>query len=185
MKAKCPICACEILESPVNCDRCGVDYHVDCWKYNEGCAIYGCLPGLPDKSSVLCHGVVTVPGKEVVSTFWLRNTAVFALALIPPSGFALYSQSWFRIFRLPNPTEISVFLFSMLLVTLISYLLEGSKGNSTDRFVVVRIIVSFIVLAGSAFLWFAFVGFSLLIGLRMFCLKRFKGIRTPKLCCKG
>ena len=120
MKVKCPICACEIKETPVTCDRCGVEYHLDCWNYNEGCAIYGCRPpvasttgsglSIMDRSDLSTKGKSTLPvkGKVIVpetvapSSFLLRNAVVFATAIIPPSGFIVYDKPLYRILLLSS-----------------------------------------------------------------------------------
>jgi len=36
---------CSVCNQPANekkCPRCGVPYHLTCWNYNQGCAVYGC-----------------------------------------------------------------------------------------------------------------------------------------------
>jgi hypothetical protein len=41
--ALCPICGEPArAHSYVHCPRCAAPHHVDCWTYNQGCAIYGC-----------------------------------------------------------------------------------------------------------------------------------------------
>jgi len=42
--AHCAVCREPPPSDPVSCPRCGSLYHSECWRYNAGCAIYGCLP---------------------------------------------------------------------------------------------------------------------------------------------
>lgn len=42
---ECPVCAGEIDERQrVVCPRCETPHHLDCYSYNQGCAIFGCDP---------------------------------------------------------------------------------------------------------------------------------------------
>ncbi|MBI3892338.1 MAG: redoxin domain-containing protein [Candidatus Wallbacteria bacterium] len=44
----CPVCAGTIDERRrVVCPRCDTPHHLDCYSYNQGCAIFGCDPGRP------------------------------------------------------------------------------------------------------------------------------------------
>lgn len=185
MKAKCPICACKIVEAPVTCDRCGVEYHADCWKYNEGCAIYGCLPAVSSKSTVSHQGKISLPATEVPSTFWLRNSAVFASALIPPSGFILYSQVMYHGFKFPMSEDMLFAALLMYITSLVAYVLEDRGVDSSDRLVVMRIIVSAIVLAWAPLIWFIFVVGSFLAGLRSYLLSKSHVVNPKELCCKA
>ncbi len=38
----CKVCGETIQESMVYCRRCKTPHHVDCWKYNGACSVYGC-----------------------------------------------------------------------------------------------------------------------------------------------
>lgn len=41
--AHCQVCGIAIEAGAVTrCSRCGAPHHTDCWRYNGGCAIYGC-----------------------------------------------------------------------------------------------------------------------------------------------
>ncbi len=41
----CPVCGCPLDEGEiVTCPGCETPHHGDCWRYNEGCAVYAC-PG--------------------------------------------------------------------------------------------------------------------------------------------
>ncbi|HEU4387268.1 MAG TPA: RING finger protein [Blastocatellia bacterium] len=44
----CSICQCQIApqEQSASCPTCKTAYHLDCWRENGGCAIYGC-PSVP------------------------------------------------------------------------------------------------------------------------------------------
>lgn len=39
---RCAVCASEAIGSVVACEECAAVYHPDCWRYNGGCAVYGC-----------------------------------------------------------------------------------------------------------------------------------------------
>jgi len=39
---RCPVCASAAGAMTRKCDRCETAYHLDCWDYNEHCAVYGC-----------------------------------------------------------------------------------------------------------------------------------------------
>ncbi|MCP4687142.1 MAG: hypothetical protein GY859_03770, partial [Desulfobacterales bacterium] len=48
--ALCAICQTPISASDAeihHCPDCGARYHEECWRDNQGCAIYGC-PGVPE-----------------------------------------------------------------------------------------------------------------------------------------
>lgn len=45
--AKCPVCAQSTAAATVQCPRCAVAYHRDCWAYQEArCTIFGCVPAV-------------------------------------------------------------------------------------------------------------------------------------------
>ncbi len=40
---RCPVCGMEAAHGDmITCPRCRTPHHVDCWKYNSGCGIFGC-----------------------------------------------------------------------------------------------------------------------------------------------
>jgi len=52
---RCPYCRSEI-ETPIEavlCTDCGSPYHVECWKNNEGCSVFGCNGGMQSEDSKL------------------------------------------------------------------------------------------------------------------------------------
>ncbi|MBI3854518.1 MAG: hypothetical protein HY293_02375 [Planctomycetes bacterium] len=38
----CPVCAAELAEGVVRCDKCGTPQHEECWKYVGQCSTYAC-----------------------------------------------------------------------------------------------------------------------------------------------
>lgn len=40
--AACPVCREPAGREPQRCPGCGVPHHPECWRYNGGCATYGC-----------------------------------------------------------------------------------------------------------------------------------------------
>ncbi|MBI4860391.1 MAG: hypothetical protein HY815_09030 [Candidatus Riflebacteria bacterium] len=42
VQARCPVCAEPVGKPRMECPRCGVTHHVECWSYSGGCAIFGC-----------------------------------------------------------------------------------------------------------------------------------------------
>ncbi|MFA5142001.1 MAG: RING finger protein [Candidatus Woesearchaeota archaeon] len=40
--AKCPVCGTSMKRKRKVCPRCRTPHHRDCWRYNKGCAIFGC-----------------------------------------------------------------------------------------------------------------------------------------------
>lgn len=40
---KCLVCGACISFAFQECSICNSPYHKDCWEYNRGCAIYGCI----------------------------------------------------------------------------------------------------------------------------------------------
>lgn len=180
MKAKCPICACEINETPITCNRCGVKYHVDCWSYNKGCAIYGCVPVIaPPKPVTAIRG-------ERESTFWLRNAAVFAVALLPPSGVGIYlAPSWYVFFKLPSSFELLTLTVVVFLATFLAGVLEKYSARGDDGFVVGRIFVSTIVMYWAPVLWLALVLLCLMAGIMELHRYRHLLSLSKKLSCKG
>ncbi len=39
----CQVCGEPLVTGVVHCPRCATPHHADCWSYNGGCSIYGCL----------------------------------------------------------------------------------------------------------------------------------------------
>ena len=163
MKAKCPICACEIHEPPVICNRCGVEYHADCWDYNEGCAIYGCLPVMTDQA-----GFHTPIVMRRASRFWVRNGAIFSVALFSPAGFISYDFSWSRSFPLPSGEILFFVMFVGLVGTAFAHSMEGWREDGREQFVAGRIVISTIMLILSFPLWIAFVVLNFLAAIRAY-----------------
>lgn len=38
----CTVCGEEVTDRMVYCRRCKTPYHIDCWEYTGGCAVFGC-----------------------------------------------------------------------------------------------------------------------------------------------
>ncbi len=43
-ETKCPVCNKDFLtgEEIYTCPYCKIQHHIECWKYNNGCGVYGC-----------------------------------------------------------------------------------------------------------------------------------------------
>ena len=76
--ARCPVCGGPMSPDDVHaCGRCDTRHHSDCWKWNSGCAIYGCgdRPHRPD-------GPRQPSGLERFTYYALFMTAVVPMCLI-------------------------------------------------------------------------------------------------------
>lgn len=43
--ALCGVCGAGMAPPLVHCSRCQSPHHSDCWEYNQGCSVYGCVTG--------------------------------------------------------------------------------------------------------------------------------------------
>ena len=79
---RCSICHALIQEQEAvhGCDRCGQDYHDDCWQENGGCATYGCEAApIIDKPVVM-----PTPGQGWGDEKQCPQYTVFAMDLVIP-----------------------------------------------------------------------------------------------------
>jgi len=90
----CGICQSQILpgEATTACPSCSLNYHVECWRENRGCATYGCAQvgaldaEAPDRASAPEAGVVHEPALAA-STVESPRTFPWHFALLGGSVF--------------------------------------------------------------------------------------------------
>jgi len=78
---RCAVCASEARGALNACGACGTIYHADCWRYNGGCAVYGCTAAPPPEEPIRIE--VTAPPRRRWRTLAaaIGALACFALGL--------------------------------------------------------------------------------------------------------
>ncbi len=70
--ASCGVCGDDLLGPQTHCKVCESRYHKDCWDYNHGCAVYGCVGSQHTALATLETSVSARPNQD-------------RAALLPPS----------------------------------------------------------------------------------------------------
>lgn len=93
----CAVCGETMRDIPRTCGRCEAPYHVECWHYNDGCAIYGCEPRRvrPAMAAKVEYetspAALTALGGPLFGTL-LGAVAVMAMALVLHPDHTTYSK---------------------------------------------------------------------------------------------
>lgn len=93
--ARCLICGQSLGESTQSCDHCHTPYHLDCWSYNTGCAVFGCVrppaPPAADEGGVIELVVPRNPPS-------LRNRSSIPDNVLPTlTGLTLHTSQLARV----------------------------------------------------------------------------------------
>lgn len=81
---RCAVCSCAIHGHSRSCPVCQVPYHLDCWSYAGGCAIFGCKGAA---QAAKHHGpIASVAPREPalirLGDLMFRNAVVMSAAIL-------------------------------------------------------------------------------------------------------
>lgn len=115
----CRVCASLLTGERVLCPRCETPHHADCWRYNGGCALFGCSPDETGAAVVVAKVLVVEDPPLPASLFEsrpMRVTTMTTLGLIailvpalPAFGPVIIAGAltfvlWFAL-RQPSPSR--------------------------------------------------------------------------------